>query len=147
MHCPICVSTVTRVIDSRVSDDGMAIRRRRECDGCQYRFSTKEGIELLDITIVKRDGKRESYSREKLERGILRSLTKRAYTKESFEKLISSIERSIQQRKKRELTSEDLGELIMDHLKGFDQVAYIRFASIYLSFEDLSSFEDEIKRL
>jgi transcriptional repressor NrdR len=147
MHCPVCRSEETKVIDSRVSDDGLSVRRRRECVLCKYRFSTKEETELLDIVIVKTDGRRESYSREKLRQGILRSLTKRPYTQEKFDQLIHLIERDIQKKKTREVTSAFLGELVMKHLKKFDMVAYIRFASIYRSFEDVKKFESEIASL
>lgn len=147
MHCPVCRSEETKVIDSRVSDDGLSVRRRRECEGCKYRFSTKEETELLDIVIVKTDGRRESYSREKLRQGIVRSLTKRPYTQEKFDQLIHLIERDIQKKKTREVTSAFLGEVVMKHLKKFDTVAYIRFASIYRSFEDVKKFESEIASL
>ncbi|MBU2542202.1 transcriptional regulator NrdR [Patescibacteria group bacterium] len=147
MYCPICRSKDTKVIDSRVSNEGMAIRRRRECIKCNYRFSTLEQAELLDILVVKRDGTRESYSRNKLERGILHSLSKRPYTQEKFDRMVSVIERDIQKKKKREVTSADIGEIVMKHLRKFDKVAYIRFASIYRSFEDVKKFQSEIKSL
>ena len=147
MYCPVCKSKETKVVDSRLTQDGMAIRRRRECIKCAYRFSTVEETELLDITVVKNDGLRESYSRNKLERGILHSLTKRPYTQESFDKMIHAIERDIQKKKKREITSKELGELVMRHLSKFDKVAYIRFASIYRAFEDVTKFQKEIKSL
>ncbi len=147
MHCPVCRSEETKVIDSRVSDDGLSVRRRRECGVCKYRFSTKEETELLDIVIVKTDGRREAYSREKLRQGIVRSLTKRPYTQEKFDQLIHLIERDIQKKKTREVTSAFLGEVVMKHLKKFDTVAYIRFASIYRSFEDVKKFESEIASL
>lgn len=147
MHCPVCRSKETKVVDSRLTQDGMAIRRRRECGKCSYRFSTVEEMELLDVTVVKNDGRRESYSRTKLQRGILQSLAKRPYTQERFDKLIYGIERDIQKKKKREVTSEELGGIVMKHLKRFDKVAYIRFASIYRAFEDVSTFATEIKSL
>ena len=147
MRCPICRTEDSKVIDSRVARDGMAIRRRRECEKCNYRFSTLEEVELLDIVVVKRDGSRESYSRDKVEKGIFQSLIKRPYTKEKFDRLISAIERDIQKKKKRELTSNEIGELVMKHLRKFDKVAYIRFASIYRSFEDVGGFKSEIKSL
>lgn len=147
MHCPVCRSKETKVIDSRVSSDGMTIRRRRECEKCKYRFSTVEEVELLDIVVVKNDGRRESYDREKLKSGIFHSLTKRPYTQEEFDRLIHAIERDIQKKKKREVTSRELGELVMKHLKKFDKVAYIRFASIYRAFEDVNTFKSEINSL
>lgn len=147
MFCPTCRSKQTRVVDSRLAQDGMTVRRRRECEKCNYRFSTVEEMELLDIVVVKRDGRRESYSRDKLRRGILQSLAKRPYTQEKFDRLIHSIERDIQKKKKREVTSEDLGGIVMKHLGKFDKIAYIRFASIYRAFEDVSKFKSEIKYL
>lgn len=147
MHCPVCNSTDTKVVDSRVTQDGYAIRRRRECMKCQYRFSTVEEMEILDIVIIKTDGKRESYDRKKVEAGILHSLRKRPYTQEAFDRMINAIERDIQKKNVREITSEEVGEIVMAHLRKFDKVAYIRFASIYLSFEDVDNFESTIKSL
>lgn len=147
MYCPVCNSKETKVVDSRVTQDGVAIRRRRECVKCQYRFSTVEEMELLDITVVKRDGNREAYSRTKLERGIRQSLIKRAYTEETFDRLIHGIERDIQKKRKKEITSRDVGEIVMKNLKKFDKVAYIRFASIYRAFSDVDTFENEIRQL
>lgn len=147
MRCPVCASKDTKVVDSRLTLDGLSIRRRRECERCHYRFSTLEEIELLDLVVVKRDGRRESYARNKLEKGILQSLTKRPYTQERFDRLIHAVERDIQKKKKREVTSRDVGELVMKHLKKFDKVAYIRFASIYRAFEDVSTFQSEIRAL
>lgn len=147
MHCPVCSHTDTKVIDSRLSPDGTSIRRRRECETCEYRFSTLEEIELLDITVVKRDGHRESYSREKMERGLRRALEKRQHIDPEFRALVQSIERDIQRRKSSEITSADVGEIVMDRLKTFDKVAYIRFASVYRSFEDVKTFRDELSDL
>jgi transcriptional repressor NrdR len=135
------------VVDSRLSLDGTSIRRRRECGTCEYRFSTLEEIELLDITVVKRDGHREAYSREKLERGLRRALEKRQHIDAEFRSLVQSIERDIQRRKSSEITSADVGEIVMERLKTFDKVAYIRFASVYRSFEDVKTFRDELSDL
>ena len=147
MYCPVCNSKETKVIDSRVTQDGNAVRRRRECIKCNYRFSTVEEVELLDITAVKRDGRREAYSRAKVKEGIKQSLRKRAYTQEKYDRLIHPIERDIQKQRKRELTTEEIGEIVMKHLKKFDKVAYIRFASIYRAFADVDRFESEILSL
>jgi len=147
MYCPVCRSKETKVVDSRTALDGMSVRRRRECSKCQYRFSTVEEMELLDIVVVKNDGKREAYSRKKLETGISRSLTKRPYTNERFVRLIHLIERDIQKKNKREVTSVEVGEIVMKYLKKFDKVAYIRFASIYRAFEDVKTFQKEVKSL
>lgn len=135
------------MIDTRLTQDGMAVRRRRECEKCQYRFSTVEEMELLDIVVVKNDGARESYSRQKIQRGILQSLIKRPYTQEQFDQLIHAIEIDIQKKKQREIKSKEIGELVMKHLKKFDKIAYIRFASIYRAFEDVSRFQREVRSL
>lgn len=147
MFCPFCRSKETHVVDSRLGQDGMSVRRRRECDKCQERFSTTEEMEILDITVVKRDGRHESYSRVKLKNGLLRSLAKRPYTQEKFDRLVHGIERDIQKRKKNEITSRDIGEIVMKHLEKFDIVAYIRFASIYRAFEDVKKFRSEIQSI
>lgn len=147
MHCPVCRSTETKVVDTRLTSDEMSVRRRRECEMCHYRFSTLEEVELLDLVVVKHDGRRESYERSKLAKGILQSLTKRPYTQERFDRLIHAIERDLQKKRKREVTSRDIGEMVMKHLRKFDTVAYIRFASIYRSFEDAGAFRHELKSL
>lgn len=147
MHCPVCNYNDTKVVDSRLSSDGMSIRRRRECEKCGYRFSTKEETELLDLMVVKRDGRREPYSREKLERGLHKALEKRQYTDLDFQNLVHGIERDIQKKKRNELRSSDVGEIVMRRLRNFDKVAYIRFASVYRAFEDVDSFQEELNRL
>lgn len=146
MLCLAC-KTETKVVDSRVASDGLSVRRRRECEQCGERFSTIEEMELLDVTVVKRNGHREAYDREKLEQGIKLSMRKRPYTNESFRDLISRIERDIQKRRKREVTSGELGEIVMHHLRTFDKIGYIRFASIYRSFADVSTFAQEVRSL
>jgi transcriptional repressor NrdR len=147
MRCPVCNHADTRVVDSRLTGEETAIRRRRECDRCEYRFSTLEEVELLDISVVKRDGRREAYSREKMERGLKKALEKRAYTEGDFRSLVHEIERDIQRRKSTELTASDIGEIVMNRLKTFDKVAYIRFASVYRAFEDVKTFQDELAGL
>jgi len=147
MHCPVCSSKTSKVTDSRIVDDGMSVRRRRECEKCGFRFTTREEIELLDLTIIKRDGRRESYSREKIVSGLERSLHKIPYKKESFIHLVQNIERDIQKLKTREVTSAEIGEIMMRRLQKFNKVAYIRFASVYRSFSDVSGFEDALKQL
>lgn len=147
MRCPVCNNRNISVVDTRPSDDDSSIRRRRECDKCHYRFSTIEEAELLDIAVIKRDGHRESYIRDKVETGVKMSLTKRPYTRENFHHLINSIERDIQKKKTREVSSKEIGEIIMKHLRDFDKVAYIRFASIYRDFKDVRTFETELKKL
>lgn len=147
MHCPVCSHPDTKVVDSRLGPDGTFVRRRRECDQCEYRFSTSEEVELLDLTVVKRDGRREAYARENIERGLRKALEKRSFTENDFRALIHAIERAIQRRKSMEIRSSDIGEIVMRELKVFDKVAYIRFASVYRSFEDVETFEEELRRL
>lgn len=147
MNCPICKSKDTKVVDSRIATDGLSIRRRRECTKCGYRFSTIEEVELLDLAVVKSDGRREAYSREKVVRGLKKALEKRSYTDAAFKKLIHNIERDIQKKKRGELTSKEIGEIVMNRLKSFDKVAYIRFASVYRQFEDVQTFQRELNSL
>ncbi|KKT35036.1 MAG: Ribonucleotide reductase regulator NrdR-like protein [Parcubacteria group bacterium GW2011_GWA2_44_12] len=146
MQCVVCHKD-TKVLDSRISVDGFRVRRRRECVKCGFRFSTSEEIEIFDITVVKRDGSREPYDRAKLERSIEKALDKRAVEREDVHDLISRIERDIQVRKRREITSEKIGEFVMEQLKRFDKIAYVRFASVYRQFEDVSQFNSEIESL
>ena len=147
MKCPACMHADTKVLDSRVISDGFAIRRRRECLKCSFRYSTYEEIEILDLTIIKRDGRREMYSHDKLKNGLARSLEKRPIGEKELKKLLNRIERDVQHKKKNELKSSELGEIIMKNLKRVDQVAYIRFASVYRSFEDAASFKRELNKL
>lgn len=147
MKCPICYYSDTKVVDSRVASDGLSIRRRRECLKCGFRFSTYEEVEILDLSIVKRDGRKEAYNREKLIRGLKKSLEKRSITDDKFKKLIHSIERDLQKLKKNEVTSAQVGSIIMKRLKRADQVAYIRFASVYESFKDAQEFRRELNKL
>lgn len=147
MRCAVCNHADTKVIDSRLSSDGMSVRRRRECESCGFRFSTLEETELLDLTVVKRDGRRENYSRDKLVRGLEKALEKRPFTDTSFHKLVHKIERDIQKKRRGQLTSAELGDVVMKNLRSFDKVAYIRFASVYRSFEDVKTFESELKKL
>jgi transcriptional repressor NrdR len=147
MRCPVCNHDDTRVVDSRISTDGDAIRRRRECDECGFRFSTLEEVELLDFVVVKRDGIREAYSRDKIERGLRKALEKRPVTDAAFRSLVHGVERDIQRRKADELTSAEIGEIVMDRLKEFDTVAYIRFASVYRQFENADTFKRELEGL
>jgi len=147
MKCPICYFQDTKVVDSRVAADGLSIRRRRECLKCGYRFSTYEEVEILDLTVVKRDGRKENYSRDKLVKGLKRALEKRPITEEKFKKLVSLIERDIQALRKSEIISDQVGQMVMKQLKKIDQVAYIRFASVYESFKDAQSFKRELNKL
>ena len=147
MKCPVCLYQDTKVVDSRVASDGLSIRRRRECLKCGFRFSTYEEIEILDLSIVKRDGRKEVYSREKLVKGLKKALEKRPVTDDRFKKLVNSIERDLQVLRKSEVTSNQVGQLIMKHLKKVDQVAFIRFASVYQQFKDVQTFQRELNKL
>ena len=147
MKCPACHYNDTKVVNSRAASDGFSIRRRRECLKCNFRFSTYEEIEILDLSIVKSDGKKELYSKGKLSKGLKRSLEKRPVSEEKFKKLINAVERDIQTLNKNQITSQKIGLIVMRHLKKADKVAYIRFASVYKSFEDLEEFEEELSKL
>lgn len=147
MHCPVCNHSDTRVLDTRVSLDGTSIRRRRQCDECDYRFSTGETVELLNLVIIKRNGSHELYAREKIERGLRRALEKRPHTDADFRGLVTGIERDVQRLNSQEVKSSEMGTIIMERLKSFDKVAYIRFASVYRNFEDVKTFQDELDRL
>ncbi len=147
MKCLNCHHLDTKVIDSRLTLGGFAIRRRRECLKCGFRFSTLEEVEIFDLTIIKRDGRREAYNKEKMERGIKRALEKRPITDEEFKKIVNQAEIDLQKLKKREIKSSQVGEAIMKRLKKLDKVAYIRFASVYKSFKDPETFKKEINEL
>jgi transcriptional repressor NrdR len=147
MKCPICNFEDTKVVDSRVASDGFSIRRRRECQKCSFRFSTYEELEILDVMILKRNGKRESYNKEKLVSGLRRALEKRPVTEDQLKMLLNSIERDIQGLRKNEVQSEQIGEIVLKHLSEFDKVAFIRFASVYKSFQDVGDFSEELKKL
>lgn len=143
MKCPVCDFNETKVHDSRTSSDDSIVRRRRSCSDCDFRFTTIEEVVLVDVNIVKRDGRTESYSREKLEKGLRKALEKREYSEEQLKKMISHIEVDIQ-RNKKNIQAIDIGELVMKYLRDFDTIAYIRFASVYRQFEDLEHFQDEL---
>lgn len=148
MRCPKCQNEDTKVLDSRPVDEGNAIRRRRECEKCNFRFSTYEEIEILDLYVTKKDGRRELYSREKLERGIRRAFEKREHTDDTLRKLVSAIEEDVQKKASGgEIKSLDIGEIVMKKIKKVDKVAYIRFASVYRQFEDVDEFKEELKKL
>ncbi|MBI4363410.1 MAG: transcriptional repressor NrdR [Candidatus Doudnabacteria bacterium] len=147
MKCPNCSHEETKVLDSRPAQDGMVIRRRRECIKCGFRFSTHEEMEILDLTVVKRDGTRQPYMREKIENGIHKAFEKRPLNREGFLELMSTIEQDIQRTNKEEITSKDIGNIVMKRIKARDQVAYIRFASVYRKFADVEEFVREAKKL
>lgn len=147
MRCPFCGGMDTRVIDSRLAGEGSQVRRRRECTACGDRFTTYEAAELLMPHIVKTDGTREPFDEQKLLTGVLRALEKRPVDTESVDAAISHIQHRLQSCGEREIPSRQLGEWVMEELRSLDQVAYVRFASVYRSFQDVSEFRDEIERL
>ena len=147
MRCPFCGAQDTKVIDSRLAHDGDAVRRRRECLTCSERFTTFETAELTMPAVVKQDGRRESFAEEKLRGGIMRALEKRPVDTEAVEDAVSGILRRLRSGGEREISSRHIGEWVMDVLADLDHVAYIRFASVYRSFEDVSAFREAIDRL
>lgn len=147
MRCLNCTNEDTKVIDSRVAGDGVAIRRRRECPSCGFRFSTYEEMEILDLTVKKRGGLKELYSRDKLERGLKRAFEKRPISEDNIKKLISQIEQEIQKKAAPEISSEEIGDIVMKKMKRMDKVAYVRFASVYKQFEDIEEFKQELQKL
>ena len=147
MKCPFCKQADSRVIDSRAAEDGTTIRRRRECNGCGKRFTTYEVVEKLPLMVVKQDGRREVFKRDKILNGVVRSCDKRDISMERIVALVNEIERDVRNTMEQEVPSSKIGELVMNRLKDFDEVAYIRFASVYRKFADISSFLDELKVL
>ena len=148
MNCPFWSKVETKVIDSRVATDGLSIRRRRECENCQFRFSTYEEVEILDLVVEKRDGRAEPYAREKLETGLHKALEKRPITHEEFRQLVSEIEQDMQRKlKDGKIESKEIGNIVVKKLKKHDQIAYIRFASVYKQFEDIEEFKKELQKL
>jgi len=147
MKCPVCHFEDTKVVDSRISGDGFLIRRRRECLKCGFRFSTHEEMEILDLTVIKKDDRREAYDREKIVIGLRKALEKRNCSEEKFKKLIYCIERDLQVLNKVEVSSVEIGEIVMKNLKKTDKVAYIRYASVYQSFDGLEEFSEELEKL
>ena len=147
MKCPFCGDQESKVVDSRRSEEGDSIRRRRECMACQRRFTTYEIVESLTIIVVKRDGTHQSFDRNKILNAMVRAFDKRKVTMEDLEKITTEIEQSIQNTLEREVSTDKIGEMVMERLKNIDQVAYIRFASVYRRFQDVSSFIQEIKIL
>ena len=147
MYCPFCKADDTKVIDSRLVADGSEVRRRRECIQCQERFTTYEMAELVMPRIIKEDGRRSPFDEEKLRAGMIKALEKRPVSMEQVEAAISRIKHRLQTTGERELSSKLVGEAVMDELRSLDQVAYVRFASVYRSFQDVNAFREEIKRL
>lgn len=147
LKCPFCGFEESKVIDSRPTDEGERIRRRRECLNCQKRFTTYEIIESVPILVIKKDKSRECFDRDKLMNGMLRACEKRPVSAEQLERVVSDIEVLLQNSLDREVTSMRIGELAMEHLKDIDQVAYVRFASVYRQFKDISTFMEELSKL
>lgn len=147
MFCPFCNTEDSKVIDSRLVADGKEIRRRRECNACKERFTTYEVAELIMPRIVKRDGRRSPFDEEKLRSGLMKALEKRPVSIEKIEAAINHIKHRLQTTGEREVSSQFVGEAVMDELRSLDQVAYVRFASVYRSFQDVSEFHKEIQRL
>ncbi len=147
MHCPFCTADETKVIDSRLVAEGGQVRRRRECLSCKERFTTYELAELVMPRVIKQNGSREPFNEDKMRGGFLRALEKRPVPVEDIENQIGLIKHRLRATGEREIKSRELGELVMESLKALDQVAYVRFASVYRSFQDLSEFRDAIERL
>lgn len=147
MKCPFCADENTRVIDSRPADDNTSIRRRRECDECGRRFTTYEKVETIPLIIIKKDKNREPYNRSKIESGIIKSCHKRPVSVDEIERCVNEIETAIFNLEQKEVESTVIGEIVMDVLKEVDQVAYVRFASVYREFKDVNTFMSELKKL
>lgn len=147
MRCPYCGLAEDRVVDSREVDEGNQVRRRRECSGCSRRFTTYERIEEVPALVVKRDSRRESYDRGKVLAGLIRACEKRPVTLRQLEEMADAVEAAINRKDEREIRSEEIGQILMRRLRQVDQVAYVRFASVYRRFEDAEQFLQELKKL
>ncbi len=147
MKCPFCSMDNTRVIDSRPADDNNSIRRRRQCDDCNRRFTTYEKIESIPLVVIKKDNNREPYDRSKIESGVFRSCHKRPISVDQMTTLVDEVENAIFNREDKEIPSNIIGEILMDKLKELDAVAYVRFASVYREFKDVNTFMNELKKI
>lgn len=147
MKCPYCMNPDTRVIDSRPAEDGSSIRRRRSCDVCGKRFTTYEKVETIPLIIIKKDNNREQYNRGKIESGVLRACYKRPVSAEDIQRTVNNIETQIFSLEEKEIPSSTIGEIVMEELKDLDEVAYVRFASVYREFKDVNTFMDELKKI
>lgn len=147
MKCPFCSKDNTRVIDSRPADENNSIRRRRQCDECQRRFTTYEKVETIPLVVIKKDNNREPYERSKIEAGVFRSCHKRPISVDQITTLVDEVETLIFNREDKEIPSNVIGEIVMDKLKDLDPVAYVRFASVYREFKDVGTFMDELKKI
>lgn len=147
MKCPFCGEDDTRVIDSRPADENMSIRRRRQCDKCQKRFTTYEKVEAIPLVVIKKDQTREPYDRTKIEKGVFRSSHKRPISVPQMNHLVDQVEAKVFSKEEREIPSSYIGELVMRYLEELDAVAYVRFASIYREFKDVDTFMEELKKI
>ena len=147
MHCPNCHHVGTRVLDSRPVNEGKSIRRRRECEGCHFRFTTFETVEEMPLVVVKKGENRESFNRDKILRGLIKACEKRPVPLEKLENAVNRIEKELRSRGFSEVKSDDVGELVMDELAQIDEVAYVRFASVYRQFKDINVFIEELQDL
>lgn len=147
MRCPFCSHSESKVIDSRPAEEGTTIRRRRECLACGKRFTTYEIMERLPLLVVKRDGSRQSFDRAKLYNGMVKACEKRPVPVDAIERIVDEIEQELQSSLEREVSSEVIGEMVMEHLKDLDEVAYVRFASVYRQFKDINTFLEELNKL
>lgn len=147
MRCPFCGEIDSKVTDTRPTDDGESIRRRRECIKCGRRFTTYEQIEQFPVLVVKKDGKREVFDRSKLLRGVIKACEKRPVSANDLEKLVAEIEQTVRNSMEHEISTTDIGEMVMQKLKALDEVAYVRFASVYRQFRDIDTFYEELNKL
>ena len=147
MRCPFCAYPESKVIDSRPTDESNSIRRRRECLGCGKRFTTYETVESVPLVVVKKDGSRQSFDKQKILNSMLRACDKRSVSLDTLERAVSDIEQRLLNSMDREIPTDRVGELVMDALKGIDQVAYVRFASVYRQFQDIDTFMAELNKL
>jgi len=147
MKCPSCGYNETKVIDSRLTADGTAIRRRRECLKCEYRFTTYEYVDQVNLMVVKKDGRRQPFDRKKIVSGLMKACEKRPVSVDTMEQITTQIESGLQKRYDREVDSKEIGEMIMEKLAGLDEVAYVRFASVYRQFRDVNQFMTELKSI
>ena len=147
MKCPYCNEADTKVIDSRPADDNSSIRRRRQCERCGKRFTTYEKLETMPLMVIKKDDSREAYDRSKIEAGILHSCHKRPVSVEQIEQMVNKIENELFNLEYKEIESKQIGEVVMEHLKSLEQVAYVRFASVYREFKDVETFMNELKKM
>ena len=147
MKCPFCAYLESKVVDSRPADEGASIRRRRECLSCHKRFTTHETMESLPLMVVKKDGSRQSFDRNKVMNGLIRACEKRPVSFSTMEEIVNEIEQTLQNEMEREVSSAEIGELVMERLKKVDEVSYVRFASVYRQFKDINTFMRELNKL